>query len=166
MTSLPHKAVGSSVGGGVISLWSSSSMDGESRGGPYDCEPTSSALLANAISASTIVGRHMAVVRLVGIGPQPSHVILCRRVIASSFPTPHVSSCGVKSLVLLLLAMVELRGRLEASRSAVRTSDARIAGLQARLAIMEAHTASTPLTPLLVPPYLSGMLRLPFFVSE
>jgi hypothetical protein len=44
-------------------------------------------------------------------------------------PRPHVLSCEVGSLALPLLMMVELRGRLEASRSTARTFDSRVAGL-------------------------------------
>jgi hypothetical protein len=48
--------------------------------------------------------------------------------------------------------MAELQGRMEASMLAVRTSDAHIADLQMRLAIMEAREVSTPPVTLLVPP--------------
>jgi hypothetical protein len=50
--------------------------------------------------------------------------------------------------------MGELHGRLEVSRLAIQMSDARVVGLQARLAIVEAHAASTPLA-LLHNPFLS-----------
>jgi hypothetical protein len=45
--------------------------------------------------------------------------------------------------------MAKLQGRLEVSRSVVRTSDTRIVGLQALLAIMEVRATSTLLALLL-----------------
>lgn len=51
---------------------------------------------------------------------------------------------------LPLLLMPELQGRLEASRAVLRTSDVRIVGLQARLAVMEAHASSKPWLLLLI----------------
>lgn len=51
---------------------------------------------------------------------------------------------------LPLLLMAELQGRLEASRAVLRTSDIRIVGLQACLAVMEAHALSKPWLLLLV----------------
>jgi hypothetical protein len=151
VTNFPHRAVGSSVKGEVISLSSSSSPNEESKAGPCGDKPVSLVLPAGTIGTPVIVECPVMVVRLVRAGPQPGHVILCRRVVASSSPAPHVSSCEVRSLALPLLVMVELRGRLEASRSAIQTSNACVAGLQARLAIMEAQAARTPLTLLLNP---------------
>jgi hypothetical protein len=46
--------------------------------------------------------------------------------------------------------MAELRGQLEASHSIVRTFDARIVGLQARLAAMEARASSKSCTLLFI----------------
>lgn len=63
--------------------------------------------------------------------PQPGCVILCRRVVASSSPALMCCLCEVGYSAQPLLAMAELRGWLEASRSVVRTSDACVAGLQA-----------------------------------
>jgi hypothetical protein len=57
---------------------------------------------------------------------------------------------SVRSSVLLLLEMVELWGRREASQSVVRTSYTHVAGLQARLAIVKAHVTSIPLALLLI----------------
>jgi hypothetical protein len=121
------------------------------RSQPYD-----------ATGATIVVSRPMESVRLVGSSSRPVRVILCKRVIASSSLVCHESSCGVGSLVLPLLAMAELRGQLGASRSIVRTSNAHIASLQARVAIVEARAANKPLAPLLILPRFSGMLRLIF----
>lgn len=64
-----------------------------------------------------------------------------------------------KTSVFPLLAMAKLQGRLEASRSAVRTSDVGIAGLQARLAIVEARASSMILTPPFISLRSLGMLK-------
>lgn len=82
----------------------------------------------------------MASIGLIGVGPQPGRIILCKRVVAAPSPSYHVFLSGHKTSVLPLLAMAKRQGRLEASLSAVRTFDVGIAGLQARLAIVEAVT--------------------------
>lgn len=99
----------------------STSLNGESRAGPSGGEPESSPLAYNASSAPTIVSRPVVSIRLIGASPQLSRVILLRRVVAAPSPTCHVSPRGVGTLALPLLAMAELWGRLEASRSVVRT---------------------------------------------
>lgn len=123
MTGFLRREVGSSVAGEVISLSASpsTSLNGESRDGPSGGEPGSSSLAYDASSAPTIVGRPVVSIRLIGASPQLSCVILLRRVVASPSPACHVSPCGVRTLALPLLAMAELRGRQEASRSVVRT---------------------------------------------
>lgn len=141
----PHRVVGSSVGGEVISLSSSCSPDRESKAGPSGDKPASLVPPVGAVSTPVIIGCPMMGVRLVCTSPQPGHVILCRRLVASSSPSPHVSSCDIGSSAFSLLAMDELRGRLQASRSFVRTYDACVAVLQAQSAIMEARVVSTHL---------------------
>lgn len=123
------------------------------RSQPYD-----------ATGATIVVSRPVEGIRLVGGSSRPVRVFLCKRVIASSSLICHESSCGVGSLALPLLAMAELRGHLRASRSIVWTSNARIACLQAQLAIVEAHATSKPLALFLILPRFSGMLRLSYFV--
>jgi hypothetical protein len=109
VTNFPHRVVGLSVGGEVISLSSSCSSDRESKAGPCGDKPASLVPSASTVGTPVIVGCSVMAVRLVFTGPQPGRVILCRRVIASSSPSPHMSSCEVGSLALPLLAMDELR---------------------------------------------------------
>jgi hypothetical protein len=115
VTSFPRRAVGSSVGGEVISLWSSSSSAGESNAGPCDGESTSLVLTTGAIVALVIAGHPMTAMRLVGTDPTWSCYLMQegRRFFLLA---PHVPSCKVGSLALSLLAMAELRVWLEVSR--------------------------------------------------
>jgi hypothetical protein len=78
------------------------------KAGSCDGGPASLVLSAGAISGLVIVGRPVTTMRLVSVGPQPDRVILCRRVITSSSPDLHVSSCGVGSSTLPLLVMAKL----------------------------------------------------------
>jgi hypothetical protein len=135
------RVVGSSIGGEVISLSSSptTSPDKESRVDPRDGGHT-------VLSA----GRHhrcsdyrwlpRGVHKASWCWPHPDCVILCRRVVVS---LPHLSCAayGSGSLTLRLLALAELWGRQEASRSVVRMSGSRITGFQARLTTVEVRAS-------------------------
>lgn len=94
-----HRAVGSSVGGEVISLSSSptTSPKKESRVDPHDRGSILSSPPTDIIDAPTIVGHPIVAIRLVGAGPHPDHVILCRRVVASPTSACHVPPCGARS---------------------------------------------------------------------
>jgi hypothetical protein len=74
VTSFPRRVVGSSIGE-VISLLSSSSLDGESKADPCGGEHASLVLPTGAVGALVIAGRLMTSVRLVSTGPQPDRVI-------------------------------------------------------------------------------------------
>lgn len=85
MTSFLRRTVGSSVGGEVISLSSSSSLDGESKAGPCGGEHASLVLPAGAIDKPVIIGRHMMSARLVSVGPNLVALSYAR---GSSLPPP------------------------------------------------------------------------------
>jgi hypothetical protein len=88
-----RRVAGSSVEGEVILLSSSPTTfpSKGSRVGPRDEEPTPSSLMADASSVPAIIGHPMAAIRLVGVGPHPNRVILCRRVVTSPSLVMHRS---------------------------------------------------------------------------
>jgi hypothetical protein len=77
-------------------------------------------------------------------------------------PSGHVSPHGAGTSVLPLLAMAELRGRLESSCLAIRTSGVCIMGLQAHLVIMEARTSSKLLAAL----FMDAQTLIPFLLPS
>jgi hypothetical protein len=87
--------VESSVRGEVISLLSSptASPDEKSRAGPRG-SGLGPSLRGSASNALNVNDHPLLVVRLVGLGPHSGRVILCRRVMASSYPASHTQSEG------------------------------------------------------------------------
>jgi hypothetical protein len=112
----------------------------KSQGSTLVMGGTLSSLPVDITGAPTIVGYPVASIRLVGAGPHPDCIILCRRVVVS---LPHLSCAayGSGSLTLRLLALAGLWGRQEASRSVVRMSGSRITGFQARLTTVEVRAS-------------------------
>jgi hypothetical protein len=95
VTNLPHKAVGSSVRGEVISLLSSSSPDGESKASPYGGEPASLVPPASVVGIPIIVSRPVMVVRLVSAAP---NLVMLSYARGSLLPPPPPLMCRLARL--------------------------------------------------------------------
>jgi hypothetical protein len=101
--------VGSSIRGEVISLLSSptTSPDEKSRDGSWG-SGLGPSLWGSASDAPTVNDHPLLAVRMVGPRNHPGHVILCRRVVASSYPASHTQSGGSRAQTLPLFAMAKL----------------------------------------------------------
>jgi hypothetical protein len=95
VTNFPHRVVGLSVGGEVISLSSSCSPDRESKAGPYGDKPASLVPPAGTIGTPVIVGCSVMVVRLVFTGP---NLVMLSYVGGSSLPPPPPQTCRLARL--------------------------------------------------------------------